>query len=134
MGDRMNSKIIIYCAAAWVVPGLGHLLLRRWRRGILIFGIVVSMLTIGWLLKGAFLFQTGAEQGMMHVFHLLSTLGNGAFFLFQYLLGGSALLQQIQDALKTPTFEYGVRFLAAAGLLNYLSILDVADIALGRKE
>jgi TM2 domain-containing membrane protein YozV len=134
MGDRMNSKLFVYCAAAWIVPGLGHLLLKRRGRGILIFGVVVSMLIIGWLLKGTFLFQTGAEQGMMHIFHLLSTLGNGAFFLFQYLLGGSAILQQIQDALKTPTFEYGVRFLAAAGLLNYLSILDVADIALGRKE
>lgn len=92
------------------------------------------MLLTGLYLKGAFLFQTGADQGMMHIFHLLATLGNGAFFLFQYLFGGTAPLPQIQDALKTQTFEYGVRFVAAAGLLNYLSILDVADIALGRKE
>jgi hypothetical protein len=135
MGDRMNSRLFVYCAAAWVIPGLGHLLLKRWGRGLLICGAVVSMLIVGLTLKGAFLFQTGAEQGlMMHRFHLFSTLGNGAFFLFQFLLGGGATLLQIQDALKTPTFEYGVRFLAAAGLLNYLSILDVADIALGRKE
>lgn len=131
----MNPKMFVYCAAGWVVPGLGHLLLKRWGRGLLIFGAVISMLFVGWMLKGAFLFHTGAEQGlMMHRFHLFSTLGNGAFFLFQFLFGGTATLQQIQDALKTQTFEYGVRFIAAAGLLNYLSILDVADIALGRKE
>ena len=130
----MNSKLFVYCAAAWVFPGLGHLLLKRPVRGILISAIVLAMLIVGWILKGAFLFHTGADQGMMHIFHLLSALGNGAFFLFNYLLGGSATVQQIQDALKTPTFEYGVRFIATAGLLNYLSILDAADIALGRKE
>lgn len=130
----MDAKILIYCLAGWAFPGLGHLLLKRWRRGFLIAGAVLSMLIIGWLLKGSFLFQTGADQGMMHVFHLVSAFGNGAFFLFQYLFGGAATSMQIQDALKTPTFEYGVRFVAAAGLLNYLSILDVADLGLGRKE
>jgi hypothetical protein len=130
----MDPKILIYCLAGWAFPGLGHILLKRWERGFLIAGVVVSMLAIGWWLKGAFLFQTGADQGMMHIFHLVSALGNGVFFLFHYLLGGSATLMQIQDALRTPTFEYGVRFVAAAGLLNYLSVLDAADIALGRKE
>ena len=130
----MNSQMLVYCIASWVIPGLGHLLLKRTVRGVIIFAAVISMLIIGLILKGAFLFQTGADQGMMHVFHLLSTSGNGAFFLFNYLFAGGATLPQIQDALKMQTFEYGVRFVAAAGLLNYLSILDVADIALGRKE
>lgn len=80
------------------------------------------------------MFQTGADQGMMHVFHLLSVFGNGAFFLFQYSFGGSASAVQLQEALKSPTFEYGIRFLAVAGLLNYLSVLDVADIATRRKQ
>ncbi|MDQ4121839.1 MAG: hypothetical protein M3209_10385 [Acidobacteriota bacterium] len=127
--------MFVYCAAAWFVPGFGHFLLKRWGRGIIICVAIFSLLIVGWALKGAFLFQTGGEQGlMMHRFHLFSTLGNGTFFLFNFLFGGTATLLQIQDALKTPTFEYGVRFVAAAGLLNYLSILDVADIALGRKE
>jgi hypothetical protein len=130
----MNSKLFVYCAAAWIFPGLGHLLLKRPVRGILISAVVLAMLIVGWILKGAFLFQTGADQGMMHIFHLLSAAGNATYFSVNYLFGGAASLHQIQDALKTPTFEYGVRFAAAAGLLNYLSILDAADIALGRKE
>lgn len=130
----MNPQLFVYCAAAWIVPGLGHFLLKRWKRGFLICAAIVSILSIGLFLKGAYLFQTGADQGMMHIFHLLSTFGNGAFFLFQYFFGGISGLSQIQEALKTQTFEYGVRFVAVAGLLNYLSILDVADIALGRKE
>lgn len=130
----MESRFIIYCAAAWLFPGLGHILMKRWGRGILIAGVVILMIVIGWSLRGNFLFQTGADQGMMHIFHLLSVFGNGLFFLFNFLFGGTATTLQIQDALKMPTYEYGVRFLAVAGLLNYLSIFDAADIALGRKE
>jgi hypothetical protein len=50
------------------------------------------------------------------------------------MFGGSVTLRDIQEALKSSTFEYGLRFVAVAGLLNYLAVLDAVDIHLRRKR
>lgn len=130
----MSSNVLINGLAAWLIPGLGHILLGRWFRGLIISVSILLMLIIGWALRGAYLFETGADQGLMHFFHQVSVLGNAPVFLFHFITGGSATTAQIQEAVKSSTFEYGVRFLAVAGLLNYLSVLDAVDISLGRKE
>ena len=130
----MNSNVLINAAAGWVIPGAGHFLQRRWFRGTIIFVSVLLMLIVGWSLRGAYLFETGADQGLMHFFHQVSVLGNAPVFLFHFVTGGNATAAQIQEAVKSSSFEYGVRFLAVAGLLNYLSVLDAIDISLGRKK
>ena len=130
----MNSNVLINALAGWLIPGAGHFLLKRPFRGLIIFLSVLTMLIIGWSLRGAYLFETGADQGLMHFFHQVSVLGNAPVFLYHFVTGGNATSAQIQDAVKSSFFEYGIRFLAVAGLLNYLSILDAIDISLGRKK
>ena len=115
--------------AAWAVPGLGHVLQRRWMRGLLLGGAVWVMFILGlWL--GGHLF-TVTDHGLAALVQLLpmsANIGSGLLFLFCWLTN-TGFAEQAQRL----TYEYGNTFLLVAGLLNYLAALDAFDIAAGRK-
>ena len=116
--------------AAWAVPGLGHVLQRRWMRGVLLGGAVWVMFFVGlWL--GGHLF-TVTDHGLAALVQLLpmsANVGSGFLYLFCWLTN-TGFAEQAQRV----TYEYGNTFLLVAGLLNYLAALDAFDIAAGRKE
>jgi hypothetical protein len=117
--------------AAWAVPGLGHLLQRRWARALLLGGAVWSMFFTGlWL--GGHLFRVSAgDQGLTALLQLLpmtANAGAGLLYIFCWLTN-TGFAEQAQRI----TYEYGNTFLLVAGLLNYLAMLDAFDLAAGRK-
>ena len=62
---------------------------------------------------------------------MIANLGSGVLYLF--CLGfGIGFADDPQQAARA-TYEYGNTFLLIAGLLNYLTVLDAFDIAVGRK-
>lgn len=130
-------NVYLLSAAAWAFPGLGHFLLGKWLRGLLIAVSCVSLILIGWQLGGTYFLTAETDKSygnFMYWFHQLSDLGNGVFFLVHSFTDGKASPSMLEQALKSPMFEYGVRFLSIAGLLNFLAILDVVDISRGTKE
>jgi len=116
--------------AAWAVPGLGHVLQRRWMRGLLLGGAVWLMFFLGlWL--GGHLF-TVTDHGLAALVQLLpmsANVGSGLLYLFCWLTNAG-----FAEQAQLVTYEYGNTFLLVAGLLNYLAALDAFDIAAGRKE
>jgi hypothetical protein len=118
--------------AAWAVPGLGHLVQRRWARALLLGGAVWGMFFTGlWL--GGHLFRPGAnDQGLAFFLQLLpmvANLGAGLLYIACWLTNSG-----FADHAQMVTYEYGNTFLLVAGLLNYLAMLDAFDIAAGRKQ
>jgi hypothetical protein len=114
----------------WLVPGGGHLLLRRTGRGLLLLAAITFMFLFGLMMRGAFFTpQTG---------DLLTTLINTGGFIgnlcsgLLYLLSVAFGYNQIDMA--GAVHDYGTKFLVAAGLLNILAMVDVYDIAAGRKD
>ena len=121
--------------AAWLVPGLGHLLQGKWGRALLLGGAVWFCFIFG-IMMGGYLFKfDGSEQGLSSLLQIppmLGNLGTGLLYIVCWLMGIGFSHETQQAAL--PTFEYGWTFLIIAGLLNYLSMLDAFDIAAGRKS
>jgi hypothetical protein len=120
-------------AAAWFIPGLGHLLLKRWYRAVLMGGAVWLCFVIG-LQMGGHLFDLNAAEGssqLLQVPPMIANLGTGLLYIVSWLLG-SGFADDPQQAARA-TYEYGNTFLLIAGLLNYLNMLDAFDIAAGRK-
>lgn len=118
--------------AAWAVPGLGHLLQRRWGRGLLLGGAVWGMFFAGLALGGHLFTVSSKDQGLAALVQLLpmsANIGSGLLFLFCWLTN-TGFAEQAHRL----TYEYGNTFLLVAGLLNYLAALDAFDIAAGRKE
>lgn len=116
---------------AWLFPGGGYLVQKRWKRGIVIGAVIWSMFIIAVISGGAYYpgfdFKDGALLYLLNVF---AKLGNGLGALIGFFLAASPP----PNAAARATFEYGGRFLEIAGLLNFLAILDSIDINLGRKK
>src|SRR5262245_39210422 len=121
--------------SAWAVPGLGHLLLRRWPRAVLLGGAVWAMFLLGIALGGHLFTISGREQGLAILIPALWTIGDigsGLLYIFCWVMN-VAFVDTPQAAARV-TFEYGNTFLVVAGLLNYLVMLDAFDIAVRRKQ
>jgi len=118
--------------AAWALPGVGHLIQRRWARGLLLGGAVWTMFLTGLWLGGHLFTVTSKDQGLAALLQLLpmsANVGAGLLYVICWITNtGFAEHAQIV------TYEYGNTFLLVAGLLNYLAMLDAFDIAAGRKQ
>jgi hypothetical protein len=119
----VNPFLIV--AASWAVPGLGHLLLNRWRKGIVLLVALPLMFFVGlWLYGRLFPFDTSQPLVALAA---LADLGIGLVYFVAGPLGyGAGKVTEV-------TYEYGNAFLIVAGLLNLLVVLDAYDVALGRK-
>ena len=118
--------------AAWAVPGLGHLLQRRWGRGVLVAASVWGMFLVGLALGGHLFRVTSNDQGFSAVLSALpmvANIGSGLLYIFCWIMN-TGFAEQAHRL----TYEYGNTFLLVAGLLNYLAMLDAFDIAAGRKQ
>jgi|SRR5215216_2334337 len=120
-------------AAAWFIPGLGHLLQQKWWRGILMGSAVWLSFVIG-LKFGGHMFDLNAPEGSSQILQLppmVGNLGMGALYVISWLRD-YGFADDAQQAARA-TYEYGNMLLLLAGLLNYLTMLDAFDIAVGRK-
>ncbi|HEX5734363.1 MAG TPA: DUF6677 family protein [Blastocatellia bacterium] len=121
-------------AAAWLIPGAGHLTLGRFGRGLMFFVLIVGSFALGLALEGRLYWPTVSDPPSMFHFDLISVLwtfaqiGSGLCYLVSYAMGWGT------NPLPAATNEYGNTFMFLAGLLNYLIIHDAYDIAAGRKR
>ncbi|HSK63079.1 MAG TPA: DUF6677 family protein [Pyrinomonadaceae bacterium] len=119
--------------AAWLLPGSGHLMLRKWGRALMMGGAIWFCFFVG-LAMGGHLFDLTDDQGefvLLQVPPMIANLGSGALYIVSWLLGSGFTDNPAQAA--RATYEYGNTFLLIAGLLNYLTMLDAYDIAVGRR-
>lgn len=117
-------------ALAWVVPGGGHLLLKRPGRAGILAASVVSMFLLGLMMQGAlFSPQTGDLLTMViYVGGFLGNVMSGILYFVTVWLGYS------QEDVAGHVHDYGTKFLVGAGLLNVLAMVDAFEIATGRKD
>ena len=119
-------RAVLLAAIAWLLPASGHLLLGKRFRAL---GFVVVLLVafgLGLRLQGN-LYRPTSGQPLSYL-ATLGAMGIGApYFVARFGAG-------YQGRPEAPGFEYGTIFLLSAGLMNLLLVLDVWDIARGRRE
>jgi hypothetical protein len=118
-------RLTIVCAIAWLVPGAGHLLLRRRNKGLVFFVALPAMFAIGLWLQGR-LFPLELSDPLVFL-GAIANRGIGAPYFVARLMDAGA------GTVTAASYEYGNTFLMGAGLLNFLVILDAFDVAMGRK-
>lgn len=134
--DRAPRRAWVVGLAAWFIPGLGHLMVNRWGRALLMGGAVWLCFFVG-LAMGGRLNSIASSSGPLSSFLIsfvpvIGNFGAGALYIVSWMLD-YGFAEDIQEAARV-TFEYGYIFLLIAGLLNYLNMLDAFDIAAGRKS
>lgn len=125
--DRAQTTTNAYliAAAAWLVPGAGHLWLGRTRKGLVFLVTLPLMFAAGvWLEGRLFPFQPAEPLVALAAF---ADVGIGLpYFIAKALDLGAGNVVAL-------TYEYGNAFIIVAGLLNMLVVLDAFDVAQGRK-
>ncbi len=125
------NNLFVTGLLAWFFPGLGHILQGRLKRGIIIGAAIWSMFIIAVLSGGAYYPGFDFKDGsLLYLLNIFSRLGNGLGGIISFYL----LSSPPPNVAAMATFEYGGKFLEAAGLLNYLATVDAIDINLGRKK
>lgn len=126
----MDNPIVL-ALVSWFLPGAGHLIQKRWKRGLIIAGVIWTMFIIAAASGGAYYPGFGFNDGsLLYLLNIFARFGNGLGALVSYAIAASPS----PNVAARATFEYGGRFLEVAGLLNYLAVMDAVDIALGRKK
>ena len=125
--DRTQSATNTYLiiAAAWLIPGAGHLWLGRRQKGLTFLITLTAMFGFGLWIEGR-LFPFDFSQPLVAL-SAFGDLGIGLpYFIAKAMNVGGGRVVAI-------TYEYGNAFMIVAGLLNMLVMLDAFDIAQGRK-
>jgi hypothetical protein len=121
----LTTKAILAPLVGWLVPGAGHLMLKRYGRGVLLMISIVAMFFIGLAMKGRVYAPNGGD--ILDILGFVGDVGAGVlYFLARIMDWGTA-------PAANAAADYGKTFLIVAGLLNYIAAADAHHIALGKK-
>ncbi len=119
-------RALLICLSAWLLPASGHLFLGKRFRALGFAVVLLIAFGLGLRLEGN-LYRPVAGQPLSYL-ATIGAMGIGApYFVARWGAG-------FQGRPEAPGFEYGTVFLLSAGLMNLLLVLDVWDIARGRRE
>jgi hypothetical protein len=123
---RMNmAATLAICSGGWLIPGLAHVLIGRWIRGLIFAACVLLMFALGLAMHGK-LYDLEFDEPL-HIFAFIANIGMGIpYWIAERLNLGIGTM-------TWPSYDYGTTYLWVCGLLNYLIVLDAFDIAQGRK-
>jgi hypothetical protein len=123
--SRRETMAYVIGVAGWIVPGLGHALMKMWGRAVMCFLTVGLLVILGAGMRGN-LFSSGGNDAFDSLGYL-ADLGTGTFYLVARSLEANGA--DVSHA----GGDYGTRFLATAGVLNLLAALHAYEAARGRK-
>jgi hypothetical protein len=119
------SMAVVAPALGWLIPGAGHLIQKRWIRGLLLMASICTMFVLGLLMQGRVYHPNGGD--ILDILGFVGDVGGGGLYI----------VTRVQDwghgAIAHATADYGTKFLIVAGLLNFISVADAYHIAIGKK-
>jgi hypothetical protein len=111
---------------AWLVPGLGHLIQRRYIRGLLIMAAIFIMFFAGLGMQGkVYSFNTG---DLLDILGFVGDIGSGLLYAAARMMNWG--IGNIHRAVA----DYGTKYIVVAGLLNIVATVDAYHIAIGKKQ
>ncbi len=130
-GARLASSKIAALGVlflALLIPGAGHLYLRRKKKAIILATIIVVTFFLGIYLDGKLYgFEKGqsGSETLINYIGALAGLGNGILYILAMIFGFA------NGQIEKRTFELGVTFLLSAGLFNILAAADAYRCSVG---
>jgi hypothetical protein len=121
-----HNPALAYVAAivGWFIPGLGHLILHRWKKALVYFFAVGVLAIAGLLMRGnVFNFESSDIFDRLGLF---ADLGTGIFYFLAHAINPAGA--DVSHAAG----DYGTRLIATAGVLNLLCVLEAFQIGNGQ--
>ncbi len=114
---------------AWLIPGAGHYYLKRQWHGVVLLGAIAGMFLAGLTMQGRMFTPTDGDlfTTIMTYGGCFGDLCNGALYFVTVGLGYE------QETMPGAAHDYGTKFLVCSGFLNLLAVVDVYEIASGKR-
>ena len=125
-GETVSAMAILASAVGWLVPGLGHIIQRRWIRGVLLFVSIMALFLLGLAMQGRLYHANGGD--ILDILGFVGDVGAGGMYIL------SLANDWGQGAIAFATADYGTKFMIVAGLLNFIAMADAYHIAIGKKK
>jgi hypothetical protein len=116
---------VVAPAVGWLIPGAGHLIQKRWGRGLLLMVSIFAMFILGLLMQGRVYKLNGGD--ILEILGFVGDVGAGGLYIVTRAMDWG------QGAISHVTADYGKVFIIVAGLLNFISAADAYHIAIGKK-
>jgi hypothetical protein len=121
-----STMSVLAPAVGWLIPGAGHLIQKRWIRGLLLMSSVVIMFVLGLLMQGRIYKPNGGD--ILDILGFIGDIGAGGLYIVTRALDAG------HGIVAHATADYGTKFIIVAGLLNLISVADAYHIAIGKKS
>jgi hypothetical protein len=121
-----STMSVLAPAVGWLIPGAGHLIQKRWIRGLLLMSSVVIMFVLGLLMQGRIYKPNGGD--ILDILGFIGDIGAGGLYIVTRALDAG------HGIIAHATADYGTKFIIVAGLLNLISVADAYHIAIGKKS
>jgi len=121
----ITAMSVVAPAVAWLIPGAGHLIQKRWGRGVLLMVAIVAMFLLGLAMQGRIYKPNGGD--ILDMLGFVGNVGGGGLYILTRALDWG------HGAIAHATADYGTKFLIVAGLLNFIAVADAYHIAVGKK-
>lgn len=110
----------------WLVPGAGHMIQKRWIRGLLLFVSIVTLFLLGLAMQGRIYKANGGD--ILDMLGFIGDIGAGGLYILTLANDWG------QGAIAYATADYGTKFMIVAGLLNFIAVADAYHVAIGKKR
>ena len=117
---------VIAPAVGWLIPGAGHIIQRRWIRGLLLLFSIGALFVLGLMMQGHIYKPNGGD--ILDILGFIGDLGAGGMYIVTLAMNWG------QGAIGFAIADYGTKFMIVAGLLNFISVADAYHIAIGKKQ
>ena len=122
----VNMMAVLAPAVGWLIPGAGHIIQRRWIRGLLLMVSIVTLFVLGLMMQGRIYRANGGD--ILDILGFIGDLGAGGLYIVTLARDWG------QGAIAFATADYGTKFMIVAGLLNFIAVADAYHIAIGKKQ
>ena len=123
---QTTNMSVLAPALAWLIPGAGHLIQKRWIRGFLLMGSVVMMFVLGLMMQGRVYQPNGGD--VLDILGFIGDVGAGGLYIF------TRTMDLGHGIVAHATADYGTKYIIVAGLLNFICVADAYHIAIGKKR
>jgi hypothetical protein len=122
----LTTMSVVVPALAWLIPGAGHLIQKRYGRGLLLMISVGTMFLLGLAMQGRVYKPNGGD--ILDILGFIGDVGAGGLYIVTRAMDWG------QGAISHATADYGTKYLIVAGLLNFIAVADAYHIVIGKKS
>jgi len=124
--ETLSLMSVLAPAIGWLIPGAGHMIQKRWIRGLLLFLSIVTLFLLGLAMQGRIYKANGGD--ILEMLGFIGDVGAGGLYILTLANDWG------QGAIAFATADFGTKFMIVAGLLNFIAVADAYHIAIGKKR